>query len=412
MQTKVDNYILEKSIGEGAFGEVFITKVAGDDKTIYATKKLDRPTIDQSEAKKYLENEIKILRYLNHPNIVKYKDLKKSKNHYFVIMEYCNGGELKKALQKYIEKYDQPFPEEIVQHFMRQIIDAFNYIHARKIIHRDVKLDNILLNYETEEDKKNFNLMKAQVKIIDFGFSCFVGKDGLKYTTLGTPLNMDPILVKKLTHNSKKVAQLGYNESADIWSIGTICYEMLMGTSPFDAEDREELYEKIENGSYKVPTSMSHEMVSFLNGMLQYNSKKRLTASQLIRHDFLTKDVKQFKKIKLEAISDKVAHGMIDMNAIHNSTIWSIFNKDSESILSSINGNAFIKPKDKQEEMEFSKQNENENLLKLPSKGIPENPINETILGMTDSELKKMKESQDHGGNETNYTFDGSIFDF
>ena len=115
---------------------------------------------------------------------------------------------------------------------------------------------------------------------------------------------------------------------------------------------------------------------------------------------------------KLEAISDKVAHGMIDMNAIHNSTIWSIFNKDSESILSSINGNAFIKPKDKQEEMEFSKQNENENLLKLPSKGIPENPINETILGMTDSELKKMKESQDHGGNEASYTFDGSIFDF
>ena len=145
---KVDNYILEKCIGEGAFGEVYITKVAGDDKTIYATKKLDRPTIDQSQAKKYLENEIKILRYLNHPNIVKYKDLKKSKNHYFVIMEFCNGGELKKALQKYIEKYDQPFPEEIVQHFMRQIIDAFNYVHARKIIHRDViQVQHLHSNY-------------------------------------------------------------------------------------------------------------------------------------------------------------------------------------------------------------------------------------------------------------------------
>ena len=407
---KVDNYILEKCIGEGAFGEVFITKVAGDDKTIYATKKLDRPTIDQSEAKKYLENEIKILRYLNHPNIVKYKDLKKSKNHYFVIMEFCNGGELKKALQQYIEKYDQPFPEEIVQHFMRQIIDAFNYIHARKIIHRDVKLDNILLNYETEEDKKNFNLMKAQVKIIDFGFSCFVGKDGLKYTTLGTPLNMDPILVKKLTHNSKKVAQLGYNESADIWSIGTICYEMLMGTSPFDAEDREELYEKIENGSYKVPTSMSHEMVSFLNGMLQYNSKKRLTASQLIRHDFLTKDVKEFKKINLEKISGKVSEGMIKMNSKQDNTIWSIFNKEGESLLSSIKGNTFIKPKDKNEEMEFSNQNEQENSLKLSSNGIPENPIDENIIELNEEEMNKLR--QDPNFKENNYICDGSIFDF
>ena len=410
MQTKVDNYILEKSIGEGAFGEVFITKVAGDDKTIYATKKLDRPTIDQSEAKKYLENEIKILRYLNHPNIVKYKDLKKSKNHYFVIMEYCNGGELKKALQKYIEKYDQPFPEEIVQHFMRQIIDAFNYIHARKIIHRDVKLDNILLNYETEEDKKNFNLMKAQVKIIDFGFSCFVGPDGLKYTTLGTPLNMDPILVKKLTHNSKKVAQLGYNESADIWSIGTICYEMLMGTSPFDAEDREELYEKIEKGSYKVPTNMSHEIVSFLNGMLQYNSKKRLTASQLIRHDFLTKDVKEFKKINLEKISGKVSEGMIKMNSKQDNTIWSIFNKEGESLLSSIKGNTFIKPKDKNEEMEFSNQNEQENSLKLSSNGIPENPIDENIIELNEEEMNKLR--QDPNFKENNYICDGSIFDF
>ena len=142
----VDHYILDKKIGEGAFGEVYITKVKGDDKTLYATKKLHRQTVDTTEAKKYLENEIKLLRYLNHPNIVKYKDLKKSKNHYFVIMEFCNGGELSEALQKYIEKNGKPFTEEIVQHFMKQIIDAFNLIHARKIIHRDVKLENILLN--------------------------------------------------------------------------------------------------------------------------------------------------------------------------------------------------------------------------------------------------------------------------
>ena len=86
-------------------------------------------------------------------------------------MEFCNGGELSKALEKYQSKYGCSFSEEIVKHLMRQNINAFQYIHKLKIIHRDIKLDNILLNYETEEDKNNLNLMKATIKIIDFGFA-------------------------------------------------------------------------------------------------------------------------------------------------------------------------------------------------------------------------------------------------
>ena len=100
-------------------------------------------------------------------------------------MEFCNGGELSQALAKYKEKYGKPFSEEIVQHFMRQIISAFKYMHERKIIHRDVKLENILLHYDNEKDKENFDLMKAQVKIIDFGFACKISKAGLQYTALG-----------------------------------------------------------------------------------------------------------------------------------------------------------------------------------------------------------------------------------
>ena len=176
---KIDDYELEKCLGKGAFGEVYLTSRAGDTKK-YATKKMDRGAIDKSEARKYLANEIMILKNLNHPNIVKFQDLKKTKNHYFLIMECCNGGELADALDKYKQKNGTAFPEELVQHFMRQIIDAFKYIHGKKIIHRDIKLPNILLHYENEEDKKNFNLMKAQVKIIDFLFSCVINKSGLQ----------------------------------------------------------------------------------------------------------------------------------------------------------------------------------------------------------------------------------------
>ena len=402
---KVDNYVLEKPLGKGSFGEVYLTKVEGDPKQ-YATKMYIREDIENTEAKKYLENEIKILRFLDHPNIIKIKDVKKSKKHFFVVMECCNGGELSKALQKYTQKYNQPFPEDILQYLMRQIISAIKYIHDRKIIHRDIKLDNILLHYENEEDKNNFNIMKAQVKIIDFGFSCFMGPDGLRTTTLGSPMNMDPLILKKLTSRSRKIRQLGYNESADIWSLGTVCYELLIGKPVFDAQDMDELVNKIEDGSYKIPTTISYEMASFLNGMLQYTAKKRLTASQLYRHDFLNKDVKQFKTINLEAISDKVNSGMIDMNAVHNTTIWSIFNSKSEALLSTILGNAFVKPIDKKEEQEF--KDEKQTLLQLPSKGIPENPIDKKIDGLTKEEFDKIK--KDAPIKETNYVFDGSVF--
>ena len=409
---KVDNkYILEKSIGSGSFGKVYLTKVKGEKGKLYATKLYEKSEVEEKNMKKYLLNELNIHLILDHPNICKLVDFKRSKSRYYFIFEYCNGGQLDKALEKYKQENGHPFPEELVQHFMKQIIECFNYIHEeKKIIHRDVKLSNIMLNYENEEDLKNFNLMKAQIKIIDFGLSCFIGPNGLKYSYLGSPLTMDPILIKKGILDPKISKKIGYNESADIWSIGTICYEMLMGYSPFDAEDFGDLYAKIEDGSYKIPTNMSYEIVSFLNGMLQYHSAKRLTISQLIRHDFLTKDVKEFKKINLEKIPGKVSEGMIHMNSKEDNTIWSIFNNEDESLLNSIKGNAFIKPKDKEEEMEFSEQNEQENLLRLPSNGIPENPIDENIIELNEEELNKLR--QDPNFKECNYICNGSIYDF
>ena len=120
----VDNLKLEKLIGKGSFGEVYLTTKKGDTK-FYATKKFDRANIEGTEAMKYLKNEIIILQHLKHPNIAKYEDVKKTKKHFYIVMEFCNGGELSKALEKYQSKYGCSFPEEIVQHLMRQIINAF-----------------------------------------------------------------------------------------------------------------------------------------------------------------------------------------------------------------------------------------------------------------------------------------------
>ena len=405
----VDNLTLEKCLGKGAFGEVYLTSRKGDDKK-YATKKIDREEVEKGEGIKYLKNEIIILQYLRHPNIVRFEEVKKTKKHYYIVMEYCNGGELSKALEKYIEKYGKPFSEEIVQHLMRQIIDAFKFMHERKIIHRDVKLDNILLNYETEEDKKNLNLMKAQVKIIDFGFSCKIDKSGLQFTALGSPINMDPIILKKLNASSKKERQLGYNQKADIWSLGTICYEMLIGKSAFDADDMEDLVNKIENGSYNVPTNLSHEVVSFLNGMLQYEGNNRLTADQLSRHAFLTKNVKDFTPLSLNK-----ANKVMNTKKL-NQSIWAIFGANDENKLMNIAGNEFIKPIDEKEELEFEQRKKNNaggKLMQLPSKGIPDNPTDMKVGAMTQEEQNAFGKEMSSQSNlkESDYVYSGGIFD-
>ena len=412
---KLGSYTIEKLLGEGSFGKVHLTRKEGDSKK-YATKELDREEIDSSEAKKYLINEIRILQSLNHPNIVKFVDIKKTKKHYYIMMEFCNGGELSKNLEKYMIKNGTAFPEELVQHFMRQIIDAFKYIHGKKIIHRDVKLDNILLHFDNEEDKKNFNLMKAQVKIIDFGFSCIY--NDIKKSILGSPINMDPLILKKLTDSTGATRELGYDMSADIWSIGTICYEMLIGKSAFDSNDIKELSDKIEKGAYKVPTNISAELVSFLNGMLQYEGKNRLNAEQLSRHAFLTKDVKQFKRINLNEISNKIEDNQIEVDThenktflqkkpIKNSTIWSIYKGNQENVLTNISGNEFIDPVDEKEE-QFFKESKKKTLLQLPSKGIPDNPKNQKINEMTEDDIKNLQKGENV--KEMGFSYSGNIF--
>ena len=347
---KVDNLLLEKVLGEGSFGEVFLTKIDGKD-GYYATKKLDRK-IEKTDAFKYLRNEIFILQKLNHPNIVKYENIKKTSKHFYIVMEYCNGGELTKALEKYQEKYEKPFSQEIVQHIMRQIIDAFKYIHSKKIIHRDIKLENILLNFESQKDKEELNMMKATVKIIDFGFACIVNKSNLMYSILGSPINMDPIILRKLSSKNKgKARELGYDQKADIWSLGTICYEMIIGKSAFDSESMDELVDKIEKGTYTIPTNLSREIISFINGMIQYDPKARLSCEELSKHPFLTKDVKDFTSINVKTKDgeDSIKIDFKGNNSIHKS-IWAFYKESDEEKLIKISGYDF--DKDKQENKE------------------------------------------------------------
>ena len=126
----VGDLTLLKCLGKGSFGEVYLTSKQGS-KQKFATKKIDKKFTANPRAKKYLDNEIAILKEINHPNIIKLYEVQETTQFYYLVTELCNGGGLSTCLENYQKKNKKPFPEETVQYLMRQIVDAINYLHKK-----------------------------------------------------------------------------------------------------------------------------------------------------------------------------------------------------------------------------------------------------------------------------------------
>ena len=321
----LDDYLLTKLLGKGTFGDVFLTTKKNSNLS-FATKRMERDLAEHPQYCKYFVNEVSILRNVYHKNIVKIIDLKKTKNHYYIIMELCNGGSLKDNLEKYMKIHNKPFPEKVVQHVMRQIVSAINYLHGLKIVHRDLKLDNILVNYSSEEDKNNINLLNAEVKIVDFGFATHISNVSLLTSAVGSPFNMDPRILKKYSSHAK--CPQGYDEKADIWSLGTLCYHLLIGENAFIANTVQELSSKIEEGNFKIPITLAKETISFLMDMLQYDPTKRSSVSEISRHPFLIKYIGDFTYIDLRKVLHKINYDKLYLNIKDNKTICSVVNEE------------------------------------------------------------------------------------
>ena len=242
-----------------------------------------------------------ILKNVNHPNIVKLYDIKQTLNNYYLVFDLCNGGGLSNCLERYQKKHDgKPFPENIVQLLMKQIVEGIKYLHNKKILHRDIKLDNILVKFDTDEDKDNDNYSKATIKIIDFGFARYLENDSLAQSILGSPINMDPKILMKYQRIDNNQS-FGYDQKADIWSLGTVCYQLLIGVPPFNANSGEVLVSKIQKGTYTIPNklNLSKQSISFINAMLQFDPQQRYDINQLAAHEFLVKDCNSFDKMNL-----------------------------------------------------------------------------------------------------------------
>ena len=278
MRKKIGDYIMEKKIGSGAFGEVFYaTKVNSNEE--FAIKMMSKSKMSE-RLKSYLNREIEILQLLNNPHIVKLKDLKASEHNYYLIFEYCNGGDL----ANYKKANKDKLSELTTRRLMRQIVSALHTVYASGGIHRDIKLANILLHYATEEDRKKDTPIS---KLCDFGFARMIETADdfdlpLEMSIVGTPLNMSPELLQ----------QKPYTVKSDIWSLGTITYELLCGASVFTGLNKGHLTKVIETGIYRIPKSLdlSTEAIDFLTSCLQYDFNDRVGWEELKLHPFICTD--------------------------------------------------------------------------------------------------------------------------
>ena len=318
-----------KKLGSGSMGEVNLVK---SNNQYFAIKKIAKTLTTRPQIKESFVKELSMLNELKHKNIITLYKVSEDANFHYLTLEYCNGNSLHHCLKHYMKKYKKPFSEEIVQYLMKQIVDGLQFIHQHDIIHRDMKLANILVKFYAKEDIKNINMMKSHLKISDFGISI---KAKQAFTLIGTAAYLDPIILKKMNERNDLKDSDGYDKSADIWSLGALCYEMLTGNRVFNGRNQNELFNKVEIGDYSIPSNLSKEVVSFLTGMLQYNPKKRLNIDQISKHEFLNKNVKNFSKIDLGLFGNKVGPNGLNINIKKNQTVMNIL-KDYDK-LSAIN---------------------------------------------------------------------------
>ena len=313
MLSIVDDLILLNYIDSGCFAEIYLSKKRGSD-LLLATKKISLHYISVEPLfKTSLQNEINFMKEFDHPNIIKLYDVKLKQDYIYLVMEYCNGGSLKKALNDYQSKYGKPFSEEIVKYLMRQILSAVDYLHALGIVHRDLKLENILLKYDPklEKDKNNLNLniLSSEIKIIDFNISTRARE---------IPKN------KEFELKDDDYEDNNYNEKIDIWFLGLLCYEMLFGDKIF-GEDSHKMH--INDKLFVIiPQRISLEAQTFLLSMLQTNPKKRLSAKELLKHNFLKYD---YSSNLSDNNNINTVNNAMNFNNVDNNNFNSVNNIDS-----------------------------------------------------------------------------------
>uniref|UniRef100_A0A8D0CAB0 Serine/threonine-protein kinase 33 n=1 Tax=Salvator merianae TaxID=96440 RepID=A0A8D0CAB0_SALMN len=267
-------YSFGRKLGQGSFG-VVIEVTHKETGVKWAIKKVNREKAGSS-AVKLLEREVSILKRVNHEHIIHLEEVFETPKRVYLVMELCEDGELKEILNR-----KGQFTENETRHIIQSLASAIAYLHRRDIVHRDLKLENILVK-STDIDEKNE--MKLNIKVTDFGLAVqkMGGSESMFQSTCGTPIYMAPEVIS--AHD--------YSQQCDVWSIGVIMYMLFCGDPPFMAGSEEKLFELIKKGQLHFKHStwdlVSEDAKHVLQLLLKVDPAHRMTANELLDNHWIT----------------------------------------------------------------------------------------------------------------------------
>ena len=366
----IGDYILKHTIGKGTFSRVKlgINKNTGEK---VAIKILDKRKIVEKADLERILREMKMLSELDNEHIIKVFQIYENENHYLIIMEYCEGGELFNYI---VEK--QRLSENEAAYFYYQIIQGVEYIHSQGIAHRDLKPENLLL----DKNKK--------IKIIDFGLSNYF--DGIQKleTPCGSPCYASPEMVGGNKYNGFFI---------DIWATGIILFAMLCGYLPFEDDNNDVLFKQILKGKIDYPNHLSEVSKDLLKKIIETNPDKRIKIDEIKKHPFylmgkkiydkkFTKKIQSVRELNPETIFNKNSNFKQEKNEFNN----------KEYIKTEVSDRKKIGNKDKENTLQNELINSNKiGLLTKCIKGInikeKNNNINNNQKQRNQTEEKKLK---------------------
>ncbi|XP_071350750.1 aurora kinase A [Trachinotus anak] len=256
----LENFDIGRPLGKGKFGNVYLARER-QSKFILALKVLFKKQLEKAGVEHQLRREVEIQSHLRHPNILRLYGYFHDASRVYLILEFAPKGELYSELQRC-----GSFNEERSATYIMELADALNYCHSKKVIHRDIKPENLLLG------------ANGELKIADFGWSVHT-PSSRRSTLCGTLDYLPPEMIEGKTHDEK----------VDLWSLGVLCYEFLVGKPPFEAKSHEDTYRRISRVEYTYPaqSSISAGAKDLVARLLKHNPMHRLPIEGVLTHPWV-----------------------------------------------------------------------------------------------------------------------------
>lgn len=260
----LSDFEIGKPLGRGKFGCVYVAREKRT-KYICALKVLFKNQLSKAGVEHQLRREIEIQSHLRHPNILRLYGYFYDAERVYLILEFAKGGELYKCLQK-----EGHFDEMTTSKYIRELAHALRYCHAKHVIHRDIKPENLLLSD------------KGSLKIADFGWSVHA-PNNRRQTLCGTLDYLPPEMVEGKEHD----------QNVDVWSLGVLMYEFLVGSPPFESPGHNETYKRISKVDLRFPDGISESAKDLMSQLLVKNPKNRLSLDKVLQHPFIVQSVEK-----------------------------------------------------------------------------------------------------------------------